>query len=108
MTPEQSALLRARGDILNGAAAGQTSGWLPLAPFAERLIYQLDSGSTTTGFSIDVSADGVTSLGQAYTGTWSSSTAAFRTEPIAYSDPRAKFFRVTVTSGGPLSMARGA
>ncbi len=97
-----------RVDILSAASAGSDSGWLPIAPSPERLLYQLDSGSTTTGFAVDISADGATSLGQAFTGTWASSTTAYITGLISYSNPLATYFRVTVTSGGPLSMQRYA
>ena len=97
----------ARQPVLNGASAGTDSGWLPLAQAPERFAYQLDSGTTTTGFSVDISADGSTSLGQAFTGTWSSSTVAEITFPIMFSNPLAKFFRWTVMSGGPLSVTRG-
>lgn len=99
----------ARGTpILNGASAGADSGWLPLSDAPERFMYQLDSGTTTTTFSVDISADGVTSLGQAFTGTWASSTLAEITPPIMFSNPLAKFFRWNVVSGGPLSVSRGA
>ena len=98
----------ARQYILSGAMVGETTGWLPIAPFRESLMYALTSGSAQTEFSIDISADGFTSLGQAYTGVWSSSSIA-RVEPLRpWSDLRARYFRVTVTLGGPLSMARGA
>jgi len=96
-----------RSPILNGASAGTDSGWLPISTSAERFSYQLDSGSTVTGFSVDISADGVTSLGQAFTGTWASSSVAEITFPIMFSNPLAKYFRWTVLSGGPMSIARG-
>lgn len=98
----------ARELILNAASAGVDSGWLPISPAPERLVYQLTSGSTSTGFTVDISADGATSLGQAFTGTWARSDLACITGLISYSNPLARFFRVTVTSGGPISMARGA
>jgi len=98
----------ARSAILNGASAGADSGWLPLAEYPERFVYQLDSGTTATTFSIDISADGVTSLGQAFTGTYASSTVAEITFPLMFSNPLAKFFRWNVVSGGPLSVSRGA
>lgn len=98
----------ARGvPILAGASAGADSGWLPINAAPERFAYQLDSGSTTTTFSIDISADGVTSLGQAFTGTWASSSSAEITPQIMFSNPLAKFFRWNVVSGGPLSVNRG-
>ena len=93
--------------ILSGASAGADSGWLPINAAPERFAYQLDSGTTTTTFSIDISADGVTSLGQAFTGTWASSSLAEITQPIMFSNPLAKFFRWNVVSGGPLSVNRG-
>lgn len=96
-----------RSPVLNGASAGTNSGWLPLATAPERFAYQLDSGSTVTGFSIDISADGVSSLGQAFTGTYDSSAVAEITFPIMFSNPLAKYFRWTVLSGGPLSVSRG-
>lgn len=98
----------ARELILNAASAGAATAWLPISPAPERLIYQLTSGSVSTGFTVDISADGVTSLGQAFTGTWARSDLAFITGLISFSNPLARFFRVTVTSGGPISMARGA
>jgi len=98
----------ARGvPILAGASAGADSGWLPINAAPERFAYQLDSGSTTTTFSIDISADGATSLGQAFTGTWASSSSAEITPQIMFSNPLAKFFRWNVVSGGPLSVNRG-
>ncbi len=98
----------ARGtSILNGASAGADSGWLAMSDAPERFAYQLDSGTTTTTFSVDISADGVNSLGQAFTGTWASSTLAEITPPIMFSNPLAKFFRWNVLSGGPLSVSRG-
>jgi hypothetical protein len=98
----------ARVPILNGASAGTDSGWLPLSANPERFVYQLDSGTTTTTFSVDISADGVTSLGQAFTGTWAASASAEITFPLMFSNPLAKFFRWNVVSGGPLSVSRGA
>ena len=97
-----------RPDILSGASAGDSTGWLPISPAPERLMYQLDSGSASTQFAVDISADGVTSLGQAFTGSWASSTTARITAPISFSNPLARFFRVTVMAGGPLSMQRFA
>ena len=97
----------ARTAILNGASAGTDSGWIPISPNPERFAYQLDSGTTTTTFSVDISADGSTSLGQAFTGTYASSTVAEITFPIMFSNPLAKFFRWNVLSGGPLSVSRG-
>jgi hypothetical protein len=97
-----------RQPILLGASAGADSGWLPLSKGPERFMYQLDSGTTNTTFSVDISADGSTSLGQAFTGTWASSTLAEITPPIMFSNPLAKFFRWNVVSGGPLSVSRGA
>ena len=97
-----------KSPVLNGASAGADSGWLPMSAAPERFVYQLDSGTTGTGFAVDISEDGVTSLGQAFTGTWASSTVAEITFPIMFSNPLAKFFRWTVLSGGPLSVSRGA
>jgi len=97
-----------RQPILLGASAGTDSGWLSLSNAPERFVYQLDSGTTTTTFSVDISADGVTSLGQAFTGTYASSAVAEITFPIMFSNPLAKFFRWNVVSGGPLSVSRGA
>lgn len=96
-----------RQPILNGASAGSDSGWLSISKAPERFAYQLDSGSTATTFSVDISADGVSSLGQAFTGTWASSVLAEITFPIMFSNPLAKFFRWNVLSGGPLSVSRG-
>lgn len=94
--------------VLNGATAGQDSGWLPVSASPERFTWQLDSGSTSTQFTVDISADGVTSLGQAFTGVYASSTVAETSAPISFSNPQAKFFKFTVVSGGPFSVIRGA
>lgn len=99
---------RSTTQILTGASAGQNSGWLPIAPFPERLFWQLDSGTTATQFTIDISADGATSLGQAFTGTWAASTAGEFSPPLLFTNPQARYFRVTVVSGGPLSVYRNA
>jgi hypothetical protein len=104
----QLASVSARSSILSGASAGADSGWLLIGPHAERLLYQLDTGTTTTGFTVDISIDGVTSLGQAWTGTYNSSTVAEFSPPMWFTNPLAKYFRVTVTSGGPISFARCA
>lgn len=100
--------LAPKTQVLFGATTGQNSGWLPIAPFAERLFYQLDSGTTSTQFSIDISADGATSLGQAFTGTWAASATGEFTPPILFTNPLARFFRFNVISGGPLSVYRNA
>ncbi len=97
-----------RTPIIQGGSAGATSGWLPISSNPERFLYQLDSGTTATTFSVDISADGVTSLGQAFTGTWASSSQAHITPPLMFSNPQARFFRWNVVSGGPLSVFRGA
>lgn len=89
--------------ILAGATAGQGSGWIPYVA-GMRLAYALDSGTTSTGFSVDISADGSTSLGQAFTGTYASSTAYETTPPIWLSNQAARFIRFNVLSGGPLSV----
>lgn len=109
-TEFQTAVLTgaARRQILAGGTAGQNSGWIPLAPYAERFLYQLDSGTATTGFSVDISADGVTSLGQAFTGTWDKSAVAEITPQLSFANPQAKFLRFNVVSGGPLSVYRNA
>lgn len=93
--------------VLNGAVAGENSGWLPTAAYPERLGYALDSGSTTTTFSIDISANGITSLSQAFTGSWASSTLAEISPPLLFSDINAKYFRINVLTGGPISFIRG-
>lgn len=95
-------LAGAGGQILSGATAGQDSGWVVYTP-GMRLTYALDSGSTSTTFSVDISADGSTSLGQAYTGSWASSTAAESSGPIWLTNPQAKYIRINVLSGGPIS-----
>lgn len=110
-TFDQSLLARGmspKAAILSGASAGQNSGWLPIAAFPERLVWQLDSGSTNTQFAVDISSDGVNSLGQAFTGSWASSTTAEFSPPLQFTNPLAKYFRVTVVSGGPLSVYRNA
>lgn len=94
--------------VLEGASAGTASEWLPISPFPERLAYALDSGSTSTTFTIDVSADGgVTTLSQAYTGSYASSSVAEITFPIQYSAITATHFKITVTAGGPITFLRG-
>lgn len=97
----------ARTAILSGASAGTSTAWLSISDAPERFAYQLDSGSTTTTFSVDVSADGSTSLGQAFTGTYASSSVAEITPLIMFSAPTAKYFRWNVLTGGPLSVSRG-
>ena len=60
---ELSALVSGAGvSVLSAASAGQDSGWIAYTP-GMRLAYALDSGSTTTTFSVDISNDGSTSLG---------------------------------------------
>lgn len=95
-------LMGGGAQILNAATAGQDSGWVVYTP-GMRLSYALDSGSATTTFSVDISADGQTSLGQAYTGSWASSTAAESSGPIWLTNPQARYIRVNVLSGGPIS-----
>ena len=90
--------------ILNGASAGQDSGWVAYTP-GMRLAYALDSGSTSTNFSVDISADGSTSLGQAFTGTWAATTAEI-SPPIWLTNTQARFIRFNVLTGGPLSVIR--
>ena len=108
LTQPQVFAISPRANILTGANAGTDSGWLLIGPHAERLVYQLDSGTTATGFTVDISIDGVTSLGQAWTGTYNSSTVAEFSPPMWFTNPLARYFRVTVTSGGPISFARCA
>lgn len=91
--------------VLDGATAGVSSAWFPYIP-GMRLAWQLDSGTTSTTFSIDISADGVTSLGQAYTGVWASSTVAEISPPLYLTNPLARFIRFNVLTGGPLSVDR--
>jgi len=79
-----------RAVILSGATPGTSSGWIPISFAPERFAYQLDSGSVVTGFSVDISSDGTTSLGQAFTGTWASSTVAELTFPIMFSNQLAE------------------
>lgn len=93
--------------ILNGATAGQDSGWVPYFP-GMRLAYALDSGTTSTTFSVDISADGSASLGQAFTGTWASSTAYEISPPIWLNNQSARFIRFNVLTGGPLSVKSNA
>lgn len=100
--------LDAKKQILAGASAGQNSGWQRISPNPERLLWQLDSGAVNTQFAVDVSADGDNSLGQAFTGSWSSSTVAEFSPPLQFTNPQARYFRVTVISGGPFSVYRNA
>lgn len=90
--------------ILNSGTAGQDSGWVPYET-GMRLAYALDSGTALTTFSVDISADGVTSLGQAYTGTWASTTAEI-SMPIWLTNPAARFIRFNVVTAGPLSVIK--
>jgi hypothetical protein len=100
-----SSLVSGAGNpVISAAAAGQDSGWIPYVP-GMRLAYALDSGSTTTTFSVDISNDGVTSLGQAFTGTWASTTAEI-SPPIWLTNTQARYIRFNVLSGGPLSVIR--
>jgi len=94
-------------EMLVSASSGDASQWLPVATYPERWTYKLDSGSTSTTFSVDYSSDGLTSLGQAFTGSYSSSSVAEMTPPILFTDVRALFFKITVNSGGPITFARG-
>lgn len=91
--------------LLSGASAGASSAWVPYIA-GMRLAWQLDSGTTSTTFSIDISADGVTSLAQAYTGVWASSTVAEISPPLYLTNPLARFIRFNVLTGGPLSVDR--
>lgn len=94
--------------VLSSGVAGSDSGWLEISPHPERLAYALDSGSTATAFAIDVSADGgETILSQAFTGSYSSSSVAEVTPPIQFNEITATHFRITVTSGGPITFLRG-
>lgn len=90
--------------LLSGASAGQDSGWVPYEP-GMRLAYALDSGSTATAFSVDISADGITSLGQAFTGTWAGTTAEI-SPPIWLTNPAARYIRFNVVGAGPLSVIK--
>jgi hypothetical protein len=108
LRPDEVAQFRSvvSGDgVLDAASAGQSSAWFGYVP-GMRLAYALDSGTTSTTFSIDFSADGVTSLGQAFTGTWASSTVAEITPPLYLTNPQARFLRFNVLTGGPLSVSR--
>jgi len=93
--------------IINGGVAGSKSGWIPKSPFSERLAYALDSGSTTTTFSIDISDDGITSLAQAFTGSYASSSLIEVTPPLSFSNPLAKYYQVNILTGGPITFIRG-
>lgn len=90
--------------ILSAATAGQDSGWLTYYP-GMRLAYALDSGSTSTTFSVDISNDGSTSLGQAFTGTWAATTSEI-TPPLYLTNTQARFIRFNVLTGGPLSVIK--
>ena len=100
-----TAALVSKDGVLDAASAGASSPWFVYTA-GMRLAYALDSGTTTTTFSIDFSADGVTSLGQAFTGTWASSTVAEITPPLYLTNPQARFLRFNVLTGGPLSVSR--
>ena len=108
LTPAAAAAVGAAFGVdktyLNAASAGVTGAWIPYVA-GMRFAYALDSGSTTTTFSIDFSADGVASLGQAFTGTWASSSAAEFTPPIYLTNALARFVRFNVLTGGPLSVS---
>lgn len=126
---DQEALLAQGGDavdvpnaaaldwILNGAGSGAASAWIPFRP-GQRIAYGLDSGSVQTTAAVDYSFDGgMTPEGQAYTISYASS-AIFEVGTLLVSPyfvalaTAAKnsgrftgyFYRVTVTSGGPLSV----
>jgi hypothetical protein len=91
--------------LLDSASAGTSSAWVPYLA-GMRLAWQLDTGTTSTTFSIDMSADGVSSLGQAFTGVWDRSTVAEISPPIYLTNPLARFIRFNVLTGGPLSVDR--
>jgi hypothetical protein len=93
-----------KDEIVSGASAGTSSLWIPYAA-GMRLAYALDSGTTATTFSLDISVDGTTSLGQAFTGTWASTTAEI-TPPIWLTNPNVRFLRFNVLTGGPLTCLR--
>lgn len=97
--------LVSKDGVLDAASAGASSPWFAYTA-GMRLAYALDSGTTPTTFSLDISADGVTSLGQAFTGTWASSTVAEITPPLYLTNPQARFLRFNVLTGGPLSVSR--
>jgi hypothetical protein len=90
--------------ILNAATAGQDSGWITYYP-GMRLAYALDSGSTSTTFSVDISNDGATSLGQAFTGTWAATTSEI-SPPLYLTNTQARYIRFNVLTGGPLSVIK--
>lgn len=101
-------IINLKQTVLQSASSGTSSDWLPIAAFPERLAYSLDSGSTSTTFTIGISADGgTTTLAQAFTGSWASSSVAEITYPIQYSDITATHFKITVTAGGPITFIRG-
>lgn len=107
-TKDQTTFLSAlasKDEILSAANAGASSAWVPYVA-GMRLAYALDSGSTSTQFSVDISADGITSLGQAFTGSWASSSVAEITPPLYLTNPQVAFIRFNVISGGPLSVKR--
>lgn len=88
--------------ILTGATAGQDSGWFDYFP-GMRLAYALDSGTTSTNLSLDMSADGVTSIGQYGTDTWASSATTKITQPIWLTNVNVRKLRLNVLTGGPIS-----
>lgn len=102
--PDNSAAV-SRDEILSGAEAGVSSAWIPYNA-GMRLAYALDSGSTSTNFSLDFSADSSgSSPSQAFTGTWASTTAEVA-PPIYLTNPNARFIRFNVLTGGPLTVLR--
>jgi hypothetical protein len=95
---------------------GQSSSWVQFAP-DQRIAYALDSGSTASTAAVDFGFDGVTTAGQAYTISYASSTqfevgilavsAYFVALALAAKRAgtfRGYYFKVTVQTGGPLSV----
>ena len=93
----------AKRSVLTDASAGQSSAWFPYVP-GMRLAYALSSGSAATGFTVDIASQPPTSLAQAFTGTWSSSTAYEISPPIYLTNATARFLRFNVVSGGPINV----
>lgn len=106
--------------ILIGGVAGQSSAWLPFMP-GMSIGFGLDSGSTSTIWSIDISFNGQTSVAQAWTDSWDRPAGTWLKSPPMYLAPTLLsqyiaavnsgadvnlFFRFNVVSGGPLSVIR--
>jgi len=89
--------------ILESVLAGQDTGWLPAAPEAERIAFELLSGASAQ-LTIDASTDGVTSAAQLATVSLDTTGVQLVSPPLWHRYP---YFKVTHLSGvGVVNVAR--